>query len=115
MPYNPFLKDKFKNQPWPIYAWYDTPYVSAITGRYSYLASEHVRLLFYPSTEERIKNKIKFFEQSDFSWNRQFLENERISYIYAAQDELIKPLDIQKNNLEIFFENNEIIIFKVKS
>ncbi|MBI2018508.1 hypothetical protein HYS96_02265 [Candidatus Daviesbacteria bacterium] len=115
VPYNPFLRDKFTNQPWPIYAWYDTPYVSAITGRFSYLASEHVRLLFYPSTEERIKNKIKFFEQSDFSWNRQFLKNERISYIYAAQDELIKPLDIQKNNLEIFFENNEIIIFKVKS
>lgn len=115
LPFNPYLKDKFKYQPRPIYAWYDTPYISALSGRSSYLASEHVRLLFYPETDERLENKKKFFEQSDFSWNRQFLKNAGISYIYAAKDELIKPLDIQKNNLEIFFENNEIIIFKVKN
>lgn len=114
-PFNPYLKDKFKSRPLPIYAWYDTPYVSAMTGKYSYLASEHVTLLFYPSTDERIKNKKKFFEQSDFSWNRQFLKNERINYIYAAKDELVKLLDTDKNNLEIFFENNATIIYKVKS
>lgn len=113
--FNPYLKDKFKYQPISIYAWYDTSYVTALTGRDSYLASEHVRLLFYTSTEERIKNKIKFFEQSDFSWNRQFLEQERINYIYASKDELNESLNLQKNNLEIFFENNEIIIYEVRS
>ena len=112
VPFNPHLKDKFKYQPWPIYAWYDTSYVTALSGRYSYLASEHVTLLFYPSTEERVKNKIKFFEQSDFAWNRQFLKQEKISYIYVAKDERNKPLDIKMNNLETFFENNEIIIYR---
>ncbi len=114
-PFNPNLKDKFKSPPIPISAWYDTPYVSALTGRNSYLASEHVTLLFYPSTDERIKNKKFFFEQSDFSWNRQFLKNEKINYIYATKDELVKLLDIDKNNLEIFFENNTAIIYKVKT
>ncbi len=115
VPFNPNLKDMYKSQPIPIYAWYDTSYVSALAGKGSYLASEHVRLLFYPSTDERIENKKKFFEQSDFSWNRQFLKNERINYIYAAKDELIKPLDTDKNNLKIFFENNAVIIYKVRS
>lgn len=112
--FNPYLKDKFKSQPLPIYAWYDTPYVSALTGKASYLASEHVRLLFYPSTDVRIENKKKFFEQSDFSWNRQFLKDARINYIYAAKDELMSPLDIKENNLEVFFENSETIIYRVK-
>lgn len=114
VPFNPNLKDKYRSQPLPIYAWYDTSYVSALTGKASYLASEHVRLLFYPSTDVRIENKKKFFEQSDFSWNRQFLKDEGINYIYTAKDELMSPLDIQKNNLEVFFENSETIIYKVK-
>lgn len=113
--FNPYLKDKFKYQPIPIYAWYDTSYVTALTGRDSYLASEHVRLLFYPLTDQRLENKKKFFEQSDLSWNRQFLEQERINYIYASKDELNESLNLQKNNLEIFFENNEIIIYEVRS
>ena len=55
---------------------------------------------------------VKFFEQSDFSWNRKFLEHEKINYIYASKSELNKPLDIKKNNLEIFFENDEVLIYK---
>ncbi len=114
VPFNPNLKDKYRSQPLPIYAWYDTSYVSALTGKASYLASEHVRLLFYPSTDVRIENKKKFFEQSDLSWNRQFLKNARINYIYTAKDELMSPLDIKENNLEVFFENSETIIYRVK-
>ncbi len=114
-PFNPYLKDKFKSQPKPIYAWYDTPYVSALTGRYSYLASEHVTLLFYPQTDQRINNKKKFFEQSDIAWNKQFLKDEKINYIYLSKNELSNPLDLQKNNLEIFFENKDTMILKVRS
>lgn len=112
-PFNQYLKDKFVNQPWPIYAWYDTSYVTALTGRSSYLASEHVTLLFYPQTNQRMENKKKFFEQSDFSWNYRFLREENISYIYLAKNELTKPLDTVKNGLKILFENDEVIILRV--
>ena len=113
MPFNKYLKDKFDKQPRPIYAWYDTPYVSALSARASYLASEHVTLLNYPETAKRQENKEKFFSQSDFSWNRKFLEEEKIDYIYLAKREMEKPVNKEENNLDIFFENGEIIIFKV--
>ncbi len=114
MPFNPYLKDKFSAQPLPIYAWYDTPYVSAISTRVSYLASEHVTLLGYPQTEERLSNKKRFFEQTDYLWNRNFLKETGIDYIYINKGELENTLNIDKNNLGIFFENNEVLIYKVK-
>lgn len=112
--FNPYLKDRFKTQPWPIYAWYDTPYTAALSGRASYLASEHVTLLFYPQTKERIENKKKFFEQTDLSWNKEFLKKAKISYVYIAKIEQEKSLNLEENGLEAFFENDEIIIYKVK-
>ncbi len=108
------LKNKFGSQPWPIYAWYDTSYVSALSGRPSYLASEHVTLLFYPSTDQRIENKRRFFEQSDFYWNREFLKKAKIGFVYVAKNELKTALDTEKNGLDIFFDNEEVIIYKVK-
>ncbi len=113
MPFNKDLQSKF-TQPRPIYAWYDTSYISALTGRVSYLSSEHVTLLFYPATDQRIENKKKFFEQSDFSWNKEFLQKEKIGFIYIAKSEFDKPLDVEKNRINVFFENNDVIIYKVR-
>lgn len=114
-PFDAGLKYKFKYQPQPIYAWYDTPYISALTARSSYLSSEEATLLFYPTTDQRMENKRKFFEQSDFSWNRNFLKEVHISYIYIAKGELSKPLNLKENALEIFFENNAVVIYRVRS
>ncbi|MBI2599375.1 hypothetical protein HYW43_00460 [Candidatus Daviesbacteria bacterium] len=115
MPFNKNLQNKFPSQPRPIYAWYDTPYITALSGRHSYLASEHVTLLFYPQTDQREENKRKFFGQLDFAWNKEFLQRESISYIYIAKGELDKSLILEENNLEVFFENDEVIILKVKN
>ena len=115
MPYNKDLQSKFTTQPKPIYAWYDTNYISALTGRVSYLASEHVTLLFYPTTDQREENKIKFFKQLDLSWNKEFLKQARVSFIYISKPEIEIPLDREKNNLDTFFENDEVIIYKVKA
>ena len=61
-----------------------------------------------------VEFKKKFFEQSDLSWNREFLKREKINYIYMAKKEIEKPLDLEKNGLERFFENDEIIIYAIK-
>ncbi|MCL5072457.1 MAG: hypothetical protein M1308_16430, partial [Actinobacteria bacterium] len=112
-PFNPYLKDKFNTQPRPIYAWYDTPYISALTGRESYLASEHVTLLEYPDTKERQDNMVKFFKQTDFAWNKKFLQDAKIKFIYLNKVELEKPIDVSQNNLKLFYENSEVLIYKV--
>lgn len=115
MPFNKDLQSKFPNQPRPIYAWYDTPYISALSGINSYLASEHVTLLFYPETDQRMENKKRFFEQSDLVWSREFLQKEKISFIYVAKAELEKSLDMDGNGIEVFFENEDALIYKVKN
>lgn len=113
VPFNRDLKNKFRDQPKPIYAWYDTPYISALTGRRSYLASEHVTLLEYPDTKKRQENMKKFFLQTDLNWNRQFLKDASISYIYINKPEIKSSLNMGKNNLSPFYENSEVIIYKV--
>lgn len=114
LPFNKYLRDKFKSQILPMYAWYDTDYISAIAGRSSYLASEHVTLLFYPQTQERIDNKSKFFQQSDLIWNKQFLKDEKISYVYIPKKEIETVLDVEGNGLKNFFENEEVTIYSVQ-
>ncbi|KKQ67262.1 MAG: hypothetical protein US86_C0001G0189 [Candidatus Daviesbacteria bacterium GW2011_GWA2_38_24] len=112
VPFDPYLKDKFKEQPKPIYAWYDTPYIAALSARKSYLASEHVTLLGFPTKEREEKMK-KFFEQQDLNWNKQFLKDENINYIYISKDELDRPLQMDKS-INLVFENKEVLIYRVE-
>ncbi|KKQ18488.1 MAG: hypothetical protein US31_C0004G0050 [Berkelbacteria bacterium GW2011_GWA1_36_9] len=113
-PFNKYLNSKYKLQPWPIYAWYSTPYIPAIAGRWTYLSAEEQALITGYPMEARLEKLKKFFEQSDFVQNRQFLKEENIAYLYINRDELEKPLDMGENNLKPFFENNEVMIFKVR-
>ena len=76
-------------------------------------AEEQALITGYPM-EARLEKLKKFFEQSDFVQNRQFLKEENIAYLYINRDELEKPLDMGENNLKPFFENNEVMIFKVR-
>lgn len=113
MPFNKYLKDKFPSQPRPIYAWYSTAYIPALTGRSVYLTSEEQALITGYPIEERLSKMQRFFEQKDLSFNRKFLKDANISLIYIAKKEIEKPLDIQQNNLAVFFENDEVIIYMV--
>lgn len=113
MPFNKNLKDKFSSQPWPIYVWYSTAYISALAGRRIYLTSEEQALITGYPIDKRLPKMKRFFEQTDFSFNREFLESEKINYIYIAKNEVEKPLDIQQNKLAVFFENSEVIIYKI--
>ncbi len=114
VPFNKYLQDSFKTQPRPIYAWYDTPYISALTGRRSYLASEHVTLLDYPDTKQRQEHMVKFFQQEDFVWNKQFLTEAKINFIYLNKPEIENSLNLAQNNLTLFYENSEVLIYKVE-
>lgn len=113
MPFNKYLKDKFPYQPRPIYAWYSTAYIPALSSRRIYLTDEEQALITGYPIDARLSKMNTFFDQKDFSFNRKFLKEANINFIYIAKNEIEKPLDIQNNNLSIFFENNEVIIYKV--
>lgn len=113
MPFNKYLRDKFPNQPRPIYAWYSTAYIPALTSRRIYLTGEEQAIITGYPLDTRLSKMKTFFEQRDFSFNRKFLQDADIDYIYIAKNEIEEFLDIEKNGLNTFFENNEVIIYKV--
>lgn len=113
MPFDKYLRDKYDYQPRPIFAWYSTAYVSAIGSRRTYLSSEEqVDITGYP-LHSRLDPLKQFFEEQDPEWNKQFLKDNNIDYIYIAKDEIKKPLDLQANGLQKAFENNDVEILKV--
>lgn len=113
VPFNKYLKDRFDTEPRPIQVWYSTPYVSALTGRPTYLAAEEQALITGYPFEERLEKMKKFFAQQDFEANKRFLREESIKYIYVAKLELNKPLLAEENNLEVIFNNDEVIIYRI--
>ncbi len=112
-PYNKYFKDKFKFQPKPIYAWYSTAFIPALTGRRTYLSSEEQALITGYPTEERIKKMKSFFMQEDILSDKQFLESESIKFVYISKDEIEQPFDPFKVDLNKFFENEEVIIYRI--
>lgn len=112
-PFNKFLKDRFSYQPKPIYAWYSTAYIPALTGRRTYLSDEEQVLITGYPVDLRLSRMKAFFEQKDFSFNKKFLKENNISYIYLAKNEIEKPIDLVNNDLGIAFENSEVVIYKV--
>ncbi len=113
VPFNDELKNKFIHQPKPIYAWYSTPYVSAISARRTYLTAQEQALITGYPFDGRLLNMKKFFEQKDFNFNKKFLKEAKINYIYLAKSQIERPVDLVNNNLMPFFENEEVLIYKV--
>lgn len=113
-PFDKYLKDKFKTQPMPIYAWYSTGYISGITSRRTYLALDDMVIQTGLDFDGRLAKVKIFFEQKDAFWDRSFLTKAGIDYIYIPKDQLKIPLDLIKNNLDLIFENSKVLIYKVK-
>lgn len=113
LPFDKDLKNKFTTQPWPIYAWYSTAYISALSGRRSYLASEEQVLITGYPLENRLAQVRTFFKQGEIK-RGDFLKTEKIKYIYIPKKEITEGIDFEKNNLKIWFENEGVIIYEVE-
>lgn len=113
VPFDQYLKTNYKEPPLPIYAWYSTSYLPAIASRRSYLTSEEQVLITGYPLEERLENINRFFEQEDSNWNKEFVKREGIDYVYVARDEFDHQLNIAGDYLEVFYENDAVVIYKV--
>lgn len=114
MPFNKFLHGKFGAQPWPIYVWYSTPYISAISTVRTYLtAEEQVLITGYP-LDNRLEKANAFFRTYDYYGQKAFLKENKITYIYLAKGEIENPLNLSPEIIDKFFENEEVIIYRVR-
>jgi hypothetical protein len=115
----PFSRDahwSYKTQPWPISVWYSTAYVSAIASRRTYFANEgQVDILGIP-VDERRNEVVKFFSTQDIIYQKEFLKNNKIDYIYLFKPEIPAKFTAKFNSKQLgvhkLYENNEVIIYR---
>jgi hypothetical protein len=131
-PFDPYSKGLYQSQPWPIYAWDSSGYVSAYTTRQTYVTDEGQMHILGINPEERIKKANAFFDLSpiyDIQGNflhykfteeipqdekAEFLRKEKITFIYVHQEEIkeLQKETFQKLGLKELFKNQEVTIYK---
>jgi len=105
---------RYPTRPWPISAWYSTPYVYVFSDRYTFLSGEEQLLItgYKPGADLELIRE--FFKQGNFEFNRKLLKEKNISYIYLRKDEVNNPLDEGQNGIKEVFANDEVLIFSTK-
>ena len=111
---HPFVKE-FRKQytsPFPLVVYETSAYVSAYSEKETYVEDEFQQEIFQNNYKDRITESNKFFYGTDYSWDKKFLFEKGISYIY-----LPKLYGISVNGglvgAEQIFSNTETEIYKV--
>ncbi|MBI2196438.1 hypothetical protein HYU45_02380 [Candidatus Daviesbacteria bacterium] len=112
-PFNRYERDKYNMPPIPIYAWYDTGYVSAFSGKKTLISDEEqVNIMGY-KVDKLLLDRSEAFESTDHQKMNSFLKKYKIDYIYLVWDQKIATsssfLDVDS-----VFENKDARIFKVR-
>jgi len=109
----PYQKEKKRNGVLvPLRFYETTAYVSALTGKISFLEDEmNLEITGYP-WRERKREIEKFFSSRDEFWARGFLVNNQIDYIYLVAEEKL-PLPPEKLGLKVIFNKGGVRIYKV--
>ena len=96
----------------PIWLWSDTSYVTALSGRRTYIADEEqINILGY-NLEERIAFQRNIFEENTPEQVKQNLLSRKIDYLYFPK--ILEPkVDLSEANLKKVFSNSEIEIWQV--
>ncbi len=111
--YNPFEKERFPQTPIPLYAYETTAYVSAFSGKQTFLEDEmNLRISDY-DFKQRAEDELKFFITDDEIWARGFLLNNQIGYIYLTDRQRFL-LSEEELGIEKIFDNGEVRIYQVR-
>jgi hypothetical protein len=112
--HNRYAKNAYSHQPWPISVWDSTSYISAYTGRQTYLNDEGQMTILGLNIEPRQQKIKKFFEDQEPLENKiAFLNQEKITYLYVRPVEIEKKAQetLNKLHLDKVFENQEVVIY----
>lgn len=112
-PFNKYERDKYKNPPIPIYAWYDTGYVPAFSGSPTLISDEEqVNIMGY-EVSKLLQERAEAFESKDYKKMNDFLRSYNIDYIYLVWDQKIAT-DSSYLNVDLVFQNKDAKVFKVR-
>lgn len=112
-PFNKYKRDLYKDPPIPIYAWYDTGYVPAFSGKRTLISDyEQVDIMGYDA-ENLLKEREKVFESKDPKIVNEFLKKHHVNYIYFAWDQQFAT-DSATINMDLLYENVHAKVYKVR-
>ncbi len=112
-PFNKYERDKYKNPPIPIYAWYDTGYVSAFTSKQTLIADEEQINIMGYQADKLSQERKEIFETNDYKKINEFLHKYNVDYIYLIFDQKFAT-DSASLNTDLIYENKDAKVFKVK-
>lgn len=108
VPYDKKLKAKI-SEPWPLFAYDSTAYVSALSNKPTFLEDEGQNQILLTDYKKRLIASKDFFLKPEAD----FMKENNIKYIYLPK---IFNIRISEDLLSIenIFENEEVIIYQVK-
>lgn len=112
-PFNKYEKAKYKDPPIPIYAWYDTGYVSAFSAKQSLIADEEQITIMGYDVNALSKAREEIFQTADVKLINEFLKKYGVDYIYLAWDQKFAT-DSATINMDLAFENKDTRVYKVR-
>lgn len=112
-PFNKYEKDKFKYPPIPIYAWYDTGYVSAFSQRSTLISDEEQINIMGYDVSKLAKDREEVFQTEDIKIVNGFLNKYKVDYIYLVWDEKLN-VDPEKLNVDLVFRNKDARVYKLR-
>ncbi len=107
-PYNDKLK-KLIPEPWPLFVYDSTAYVSALSNKPIYLEDEGQNQILLTDYKKRLVASKDFFNNSTKGYK--FLKSNSIKYIYLPKSHKTSLGALE--NMKIIFENDEVTIFEV--
>lgn len=111
---HPFVKELRKNytSPFPLSVYETSAYVSAFSGKATYVEDEFQQEIFQNDYKGRLADSNKFFYGKDYVWDKEFLSENNISYVYLPK---LFGLDVNEglSGVEKIFSNSEADIYKV--
>ena len=111
-PFNKELRSSYSS-PYPLPVYETSAYVSAFSQKETYIEDQFQQEIFQNDYQTRLNDSSKFFYNKDFVWSRNFLLDNKISYIYLPKLYGI-GLDEKALRLDKIFSNKEADIYKVR-
>jgi hypothetical protein len=110
-PFNSAWRAKF-SEPRPLYAYETSAYITALTGKPSFLADEMNLEISGYSWQKRREESLQFFLTNKHDFANNLIKQNKIAYIYLVKGQKMNLGEDDVHSQRIF-ENGEVKIFKI--
>ncbi len=109
-PFNPAIQKRYKEPPVPM-TYYNSPYVAFFTGQRVFLEDQNAATILGYNLEERLAQEEEFLMTENLLLAREFLNKNKISYLYLVNDQDL-VVDKEELGLKEIFNNQKVRIYK---